>query len=989
MAETFTVEQLREAARRAAAAGDTAAAKKLIARGKALEAAAGGGVDPTRPSPFTPEKLERLRATGVPAASAAAASNADAIALQQMNEPDLVGTIMDYGDEGLRRGGYLAQEAARGVTNVLGAPVDLVNASPMLLNLLPGEQGMQPFTERPVMGSEFMWDALTAPRDIVAQDVMGDQGGDLQPQDRFDRIGGRVAQELGAALLPIAGAVTAGARIGTQGARQMGGFLGRFLEPYAVSASRAAGKDLTYAGAAGTGAGVAREFVTDGDPNTTTTSEAVADLAGALGGAGAAGVAGAARQAAADTTRVLTGTGNTNLVRTVVADEIGRAGGAPATREGVTDTETLAAILGQGDPIEAVVPGYRPTAADVTKNPGIANLEFGRQTGPNAGDWNTRRTSNIEAANAAVDNLAPTGTPGPFRSALEQNRDAALQGAETAVGDARSAFEQAASNLQAAQGGEARGQTVRAALDEALGAAREVERQVWSGVQGEADIAPLASAFDSVSGNLTQAERLAVQDVGAELGIPRSLMPEDEAAAAAGVPVDLAEVTSLRSRLTTAQRVADAAGDPNKARIIGQYVDAVDGFLAGTGAGDALEQARKVSFDLNERFTRRGTPTADVLATRPSGGNVMPDSAVTPQFVRPDSGQTSNVSRLLRETAGVTDTTIPEGPSLAKQAVADQIIADVTSRGLLEKPDQLNAYLGQYDSVFNKFPELRTQFGNAAALRRKVVEAETAQKTLQREIGEGGTSAVARYLKFGDERAVDAISTVVNAADPAKAADELVQFVGNNPSAIEGARSAFWQLLKREAQASGATTATASGTQPWSPNALSNFLSKPANRAVMERLYADNPEHVANIETIAETLRGMNVRNTAKTPNTSGTPQALGGSAILPSAETVGSRAFAVQRGQVGVGFTAFNLISIVARRAVLRGRTQEFQKLLDEALLDPKLASQLLKENNPANVKAMTRMAKVHLGNRVTWLDDLEGDEEDETVDTIMREDQ
>ncbi len=113
----------------------------------------------------------------------------------------------------------------------------------------------------------------------------------------------------------------------------------------------------------------------------------------------------------------------------------------------------------------------------------------------------------------------------------------------------------------------------------------------------------------------------------------------------------------------------------------------------------------------------------------------------------------------------------------------------------------------------------------------------------------------------------------------------------------------------------------------------------------MERLYADNPEHVANIETIAQTLRTLDVRTTAKVPNTSGTPQALTGNAILPSAETVGSRMFAVKRGQVGVGFTAFNLVSIIARRAVLKGRGEEFQTLLDEALLDPKLAAAILKE--------------------------------------------
>ena len=363
---------------------------------------------------------------------------------------------------------------------------------------------------------------------------------------------------------------------------------------------------------------------------------------------------------------------------------------------------------------------------------------------------------------------------------------------------------------------------------------------------------------------------------------------------------------------------------------------------------------------------------------------MLPDSSVTGRFVQPDRGQASNIDRLLNET----------GPTAAaadaKAAVRDEILSNVQRRDLLNKPDQLDSFLQEYGTVFERFPDLRQELGSAGSLRRSLADAETAQSTTLRELGEGGTSAVAKYLKFGDERAVDAISTVVNAADPAKAADELVSFVGNNPAAIEGARSAFWKLLTRETRAKGATTSTAAGDQPWNPNALANFIKNPANRAVMERLYADNPEHVANIEAISETLRGMNVRNTAKAPNTSGTPQSLGGSAILPSAETVGSRMFAVQRGQVGVGFTAFNLVSIVARRAILRGRTQEFQKLLDEALLDPKLAATILKENNPANVKAMTRMAKVHLGNRATWLDDLAGDEEeDETVGTIMREDQ
>lgn len=991
MAETFTVEQLREAARRAHAAGDIEAARKLIARGRALE----GGAPPPPPIP----------AAGTPFPA---------------EEPGMIETIMsDYVQPGFETGanwaGYGAQELARGAVNVLGAPVDLVNASPMLLNILPGEQGMQPFSDRPFMGSRQIWDAITAPRDIVKQDVLGVEGGDQQPTGMGQRIFGRVMNEIGANALPVGAALTLGRAMGPTGARAMQesgnalqSLFGRMAESAAVNPAVFAGREMGMATGAGLGAGTAREVYSDGDPNTVTGGEAMADLIGAIfGGLATAGV-----QAGVNTVKdmgtAVTGMGANTAVKDAVAGQLAEAANAPLTPAGTRDTTGLAQTLAGGARrVTEVVPGFRPSTADVTQNPGLANLEYGRQTGPNAGLYADTRAANADAAAAAIDANAPTATPGAFRDALETRRTEALTAVDAEVSVAQAEFETAAANLQAVQSGEARGQTVRAALDEALGKAREVERAAWADVQGEVDPAPLASAFDGITSKLTEAERRIISDATPATQTPGNLTPDQpqgpvpsQVLDAYGRPMmkdvpsvsgmtDLGEITSLRSELTTKIRQANADGDPNKARILQQYVDAIDGYMNTVPGLEApLANARQISFDLNERFTRRGTPVADTLATRPSGGPVVPDSNVARQFIQPDEGQASVIDRVLAETGPTASA------ASARAALQDQILADVGSRGLLDKPSELQAYLNQYSTVFSRFPELRDQFGSAAALRTKLTEAQAAKATTERTLGtpdKAGTSQVAKYLAFGDERAVDAMSGVVNAKDPARAADELLSFAGNDPQTLEGARAAFWKLMEREGKSKGATTRGADGAQPWRPASIFNFLNDPKVGAVAQRLYADNPEHLDNVKAIAETLRTLNFRDTGKVPNSSGTPQALRGSDVLPTTETLGAYSFAYQRGQVGLPFIGLRLVSTMARKATLKGKGEQFQKLLDQALLDPELAALLLRENNPANVEAMSRAAKSWLGVRSAWVDDLlAGDEpaEDEDsalVDTIM----
>jgi hypothetical protein len=88
-----------------------------------------------------------------------------------------------------------------------------------------------------------------------------------------------------------------------------------------------------------------------------------------------------------------------------------------------------------------------------------------------------------------------------------------------------------------------------------------------------------------------------------------------------------------------------------------------------------------------------------------------------------------------------------------KAAVRDQVLSDVQTRGLLNRPEELDAYLGRYRTIFGRFPQLRDELGNAAALRRQFDTAQMNEDNIMRQLGPQGRGAVAKYLQYGDEMA--------------------------------------------------------------------------------------------------------------------------------------------------------------------------------------------------------------------------------------------
>lgn len=788
--------------------------------------------------------------------------------------------------------------------------------------------------------------------------LIGAEAPPTQPSNVPEAFAGRIGQEIGAMMLPVAGIVSRATQIGPQAAREGGRLSRMFLEPAAVNTGRFIRNETALATGAGTGAAVANQIV---DPDTT--AGQIADVGGALLGAGGTAAAAGLLRSGNEVLGALLNRPNyvDDVVKEAVVDRIAEASGIQTAIGQAPDTSELANIIETGPRIADTVPGVKESLADRTRNPGLASLEYSRQTGLNSGMFARRRNENSDALNDVMAALEPQGSPAALREELDLERNRRLMDAGVQEFNAADAARRAVEPLAPQGTPAARGATIRSALSDA----REAARARTEAAYGQADIAgqdiraeDLIGTIEGVVTTMTQAEQSRLPE--GLIGRIRSLGEN---------PATLKEATDLRSELLELRRAAQAApGGRNEARVLSRLEEAVDDFITSnvsTDQRDALDAARATRFAEAEAFDRAGDPVQRALSTYEGGRPRMADENVARTFTN-----TQNMDRLLAQA----DT--PE----VRAAIRNEMLSGLdTSRA-----DRMRDFLTTNAEQIDRFPGLRAELETAARARADEAAATTARSDMERSLGtqdRRGTSTVGRYLSYSDAQSERAMREVMSARDPAAAADELLTFVGDSPQAVAGAQKSFWNTMAKQSRRAGETTAAVDGQQPWMPRALIRFLDEPANRAVAERFYRDNPEHIENVRIIAEALKGLDVRNAGKVPNTSGTAQG-----VLPSFETVGSRVFAYQRGQVGAGWLITNLAAIAGRRAVKNARGEAIERMLDDALLNPDVAAMLLRENNPANRAALRRRAKVWFGNEAnTIMNALSGEEQDdETMEAI-----
>lgn len=851
----------------------------------------------------------------------------------------------------------------RGATNTVGLPVDAINAAPMLANIIPGVDGVGPMSGYPIGGSQSLYDAVT----------LGGLFGAPEPKDPFQRIVARTGEELGAAAVPAAGLLAAGSRMGVQGAREAGPLLRNFVEPAAVNPLNFATKEAFAAGAAGMGAGAANELLGNQDR-----SNPWIDILGAFGGVGLAGTGAAVGRSLVDLGAAATGSERYagQIVRDRVADELSRNSSVlgqqvDAAKPGQPiDTQALIDLINRPSAAETAVPGFQATTADRAADPGLAALESARSRS-NPGAFRARQDANTQAVEGAMSGLAPTETPGAFRGALEDQRGIVLNEASAARDAADTAYAQAVAPLTPLMTGEARGADIRAALEGASDSAKAIVAEAWKPVNEAnvpVNIAPLRDAFAQADSAVPEALQPLIPGASA--------VPDRLAATSETQPV--AEVMGIRTALSNDLRRAGIT--PQETRLIEERIARLDAYIEQTlptALRDQYSTARSATRDYHDRFTRPNTAIGQTLRTTEGGGYQTPDSGVARRFAQPDQGRLSDTDALFREAGN---------DPRAKEAFADQLRQDAKDRGALTSPEAARSFVANNAKALERVPELRDQINAVGAAKANADSALRVESDLMTQLTKPGRSAVANYLSFGDEKAVTAMRQVAASRDPAKAADELLNFVGNDPKAVEGARAAFWKHMDTSVRAKNAAAETDSGTMPIVPRKMAAFLDDPANAAVAERLYRDNPQHLTDIRALAESLRGTNTgARIGNAINPSGTALMLRGQAPVTMAE-LGSKFYQMQLGRVSPAYLAAHIAGKISAKAVGSQRAKAFDALLDQALLDPETASRLLAKNNPANRAALARRLNLWRFNEAsTVLRMLEEDEEDPTTRAIM----
>lgn len=846
-------------------------------------------------------------------------------------------------------GGNLAEGINEGIATVLGAPVDLVNMAPMLLNLLPGDQGMTPISDDPVGGGEFF------------RGLMGDAGftGNFEPDTRPERIVRRVGEEVGATALPVAGATLRGANLAARGISPAEmALLDRAI---AGPAQRAPVRNVIDEGLTAAGAGAGAQVLKE-EFNGSPTAEMIGNL---LGGAGTAAATNTVENAVRMGASVAPGaTGR------MAREEVGRQ---------LVEAANNPDVLGPGSgarAADAPVEGLNPTLSQATGDLGIEALENSRRGGPNSGRFAERGAEQNRALQDAVDEVAPGGVGDEVARSIMADAEAQAQrefdeAREVALTEARKRVAERAAGVEQA---DAETAATRAAADP--GATKEVSsRAAAERVTGEgpdAAIQRFRAKRNELYGQVPEdvkvpsegaraTAREIVDKSGRAGSPPREISriagaPDntevDEAAALLRevfgdeIPDEIEQITFGQAKddltvLGDAARAARKEGRFGDARKIEQVRDAVRADMeSAESASDALAAANRYEREVYAPRFREG---AAYDVTR---GKTPPNEYLDKVVSDPNEAD-----RFIKTV---------EGDEKAMSAARDFMLADLTRDGA----DNLNAakvskWLKRNEEVLERFPEVRSEVegirdrmkagaDGAAKARADLKAAEADAAEIERWTPPKRDEAIKLYSD--EETAQEGVAALLRGKNSARNVSRIMNLTEGSNEAQDAIKRGFVEFFKRKTRGASQDVEGAFLTRP---KAMRDFLDDYGRQ--MRVIFRDSPEHLKRFEEIVESVTKVNdlaSQAPLSKVNRRGDRITLGGVPLT----SVMSRVFAAESGRTSYRFVVSEGLAQVFTRIRQSANGPALDALLDEALMDPKLAEVLASTYNKANDRRATR---------------------------------
>ena len=410
------------------------------------------------------------------------------------------------------------------------------------------------------------------------------------------------------------------------------------------------------------------------------------------------------------------------------------------------------------------------------------------------------------------------GTPAALTRAAESQQALVLANLDSRIRNAETIATQASSSVQPLPPTAREALNIRARniLEEAVQNARKTERQVWGRVDKTTPVPPqsTSNAYKSITSEMLDGDKLPGD------GVRQTL----QKLSADGSVSNTGELIRLRSELLNQARMlrSGLAPDLNNARRMGDLADAVLQDL-GSINSPAIKTARDYSYALNERLTR--TYAGEVLGTKANGADAIRpaltlDSAVAgnPELAAQRMKELQTAAVPLRVSAEEAPTMMNAARDMRQtqeqflRAVSDKVIDTATGS---VKPQAVDKFLLDNAAVLDQFPQYRQSLVIARDRQRAFEDILSRTGDVQKQVR---NSSVWAQIANAGENPTSAISKVLGGANPARDLSRVAKVATQGgEDAIGGLRASVMQHVVDQA----------TGTNGLSYGKLSQVLNNP------------------------------------------------------------------------------------------------------------------------------------------------------------------